>query len=1752
MRNHSIIKWSVLLGSNLRQESEEGKVLCLVHTSLTMMSGAVFLLLSLFWTTHLVTCQRYLVTAPNVFHVGVKERVSVQLDPALFNSPVTLYLEHEISRELMSNKFTVTFESGDEGKTKHAELEVMNRESRLKSVNGEPPYLLLVCEIQNQPKSTRVLVSKHRGYIFIQTDQPIYNPKDKVKYRIFSLDHAMKPKNDLIHVSIMNAGGNQIKNSQFHTPASGIISKTLDIPDVSEPGTWRISAHYAGDEKNAATREFKVQKFVLPSFVTSIKPKSNFYLANSKDFIFSIKAEYSYGKTVNGAYHSRFGLRVRRTGGKDMKEGEKEITFVRGMEKTGTIKDGKAEVDISDFEDFIKGMNMSIHELAEAEAKLYIAVTVTDITSGELQEAEATLPIVLHPYLVDLSRVNSHFIPGLPFEQVVVVRLPNGSPAPGLQMRIEMRNEKCDRKSNDDGVAYCTFNIPEDVKSITVKVTVEGAVHEKTVKAASSPTGSFLYLNIDKNVVSVGQTVKIQFSAIKTNPADGFFYYLIFSKGELRDQGSVRATELTQAQISITHDMVPSFRLVAYFYHSNGELISNSKWIDVKDTCKGRILLSHTGHRPLPGRAAKISIDVGDQKATVALLGVDKAIYGLNSPNKLTPKQVFSSMQSYDLGCSYGGGADTASVFNQAGLAFISSGGAQSQMRKGFSCESGFRRYRRSLDLQKKLSEKEQRYQDKRLQKCCHSGLMQIPMLLTCEERAERVRLRNPQDCVDAFLDCCHEGKRLRDLKRKEDLQKGLGRTATAEDIEEFFDSSEQTIRRHFPPSFTFGEVEVDKKKDHLLLMPDSITTWEIQALSLSQSHGICVADPLDITVFKDVFLSLRLPYSVRRFEQLSIPVVVYNYGDESRDLSIHMKQVDGLCSPAVKTGTFYQNIQVEGHSSHAVTFPVVPMTFGSIPIIIQLYDRKNELGMDAIEKLLSVKTEGLLAKEEETIYLNLDGKSDKSLTIPGHFPNSTVPDSDTNVFVKLEGEVFGKATAVPMLSASKVKHLITAPVGCAEQTMMMMSPTALSLRYLDHSNHWVNLPPGKRDEAIDFIEKGYERILTYKKSDGSYGAWLHRESSTWLTALVVKVLSLVADRQRAVEGEQGRREKVITEQDIQQSVAYLVDKQNKKDGSFSDPKPVIHREMQGGIGGVEEEVSLTAFITIAINHSLRFLTDDGKEAAMATISKSTDYLLSRVPDLQQPFTVAITTYCLSTCLPDRTVSKSAWEMLKSLVKKEGDCKVWYADFKSDARGAKYMSAEALTVETTAYALMAAVAQKDLEWADDAACYLATREKYSGGWKSTQDTIVALEALSMYAMTRPDSPYVKMDVHFHVPGKSQTESLAMDDSSCPVETDLKRLVGHSISATVKGNGKAKMKVVKVFHVMEPEMSCEDVSINVTVTGKLEYTEEIIQNYNYEYGDYDVQSDRREEEDVPRTSIEWFDARSRRRRETKESAESQENVKYTVCVSHNLERNLTGMAIADITLLSGFDVDVADLDKLKEGKDQYISHYEVSNNRVLLYFNEILNGEECISFGARQTIPIGLIQPASAVFYDYYEPDRRCNIFYSAPKRSKMISKLCSEDVCECAERPCFKEKKYSTEIQISKIHRFEHACYSPVVEYGYKVLINSATQKGSFDLYTGTVQNIFRATGDLSVREGDMRVFAKRVQCKGSLEVGKTYLIMGYDGTTKDAHGQMQYLLDSRTWVEQEPDGCGATKKRKYCKDYKDFIMEYQLDGCTQ
>ncbi|XP_029115907.1 complement C4-B-like [Scleropages formosus] len=203
----------------------------------------------------------------------------------------------------------------------------------------------------------------------------------------------MRPHAEPISISVFNAGGNRV-TSWTVREADGIYSRKLNIPDVSEPGVWRIVAHYQGDEKNAATREFQVKKFVMPSFDVSIKPEQNYFLVTTEKFHFTIHASYSYGETIKGAYHCQFGVRQEATGDADTRK--PETIIIRGLEKSGSVNNGEAEVTLFrlQIENLLKERSANLTQLALDRTQLYVAVTVIDIASGELQEAEVFIPIV--------------------------------------------------------------------------------------------------------------------------------------------------------------------------------------------------------------------------------------------------------------------------------------------------------------------------------------------------------------------------------------------------------------------------------------------------------------------------------------------------------------------------------------------------------------------------------------------------------------------------------------------------------------------------------------------------------------------------------------------------------------------------------------------------------------------------------------------------------------------------------------------------------------------------------------------------------------------------------------------------------------------------------------------------------------------------------------------------------------------------------------------------------------------------------------------------------------------------------------------------------------------------------------------------------------------------------------------------------------------------------------------------------------
>ncbi|XP_042278740.1 complement C4-B [Thunnus maccoyii] len=1697
------------------------------------------LLLILTVDTECSTKNRFFISAPSVFHVGVNEKVFVQMGWGHVNTPVTLYLEHESSGTVVSKKVPTSCAS--ESDIKQVELMIDNEiMSRIPPPKSQRPYLVLVAESLNIRHITRVLVSKRRGYVFIQTDQPMYNPTQTVKFRIFTLDQTLRPVDDIIQISVFNAAGNRIMKS-LNTAKGGILKGTFPIPDVSKMGTWKIIAHHEDDEAHLASREFKVQKFVLPTFEVSITMDESYILLNAEQLSFTISAMYSYGETVRGAYHCQFGVVKKGT-----TDGQKETPiFIKGLELTGSIQDGiaKASHSTAKINQHIQDqLNETLSDLQRSGAQLYLGVFVTNIQSSEMQEAEVSLPIISQRYTIDLSRTRSYFLPGYPLDVVAFLRLPDGSPAAGVPVKIDVPSSSEGSRqgiTDQEGAVFSIFNIENAAGAITVEVSADGSQQRKVIQQQQQ-ADSYLYMTFTKKIYSMNDDLSVTYNTFNA-PRTGYIYYMVLSRGMLIKTGTLLLGKSAKVNLRITADMVPSFRLIGYFYNQGGDIIADSVWVDVRDECGIKVRVESKSPF-VPGNKAELEIDLHGARAKVALLAVDKAFYALKADNKLTSKQVFSSMQSYDLGCSYGGGSNPVSVLTDAGLSFVSQ--SQSAFRKDFVCDSQSARRQRSVDLQQEMMSLKSNFSDKDLQECCVRGFSLIPMRRTCQERAKRVSLVEAKtECADVFLKCCLEGERLRKKKIQEDAQRGLGRTSSTVDIEQFFlDSTAQYIRRFFPPSFGFKEFDVTDKKTHYFHLPDSITTWEIQVATLSSTTGFCVAQPTQFKAFKRTFVSLTLPYSVKKYEQLAISPVIYNYGYETLQVAVHMEQSEGLCSPGSATTSSFVNITVEPSSSQFVTFSAVPMIIGSIPIKIRLYDIENEYGIDAIEKPLNVWTEGIEKRVEETQVLKLDGKSTKTLIIDGTLPDETVPDSNTNIFISVEGDGFDNSYAKNLLSPEKVNSLIVLPKGCLEQTTARMSPTALALRYLDLSEQWFELPAGSRDNALQKIEEGYMRILTFKKGI-SYGSWYTVRSSNWANALVVKLFSLVAERQTASFGQQGRRTRVVSFEEIRQPVSYLLTVQNN-DGSYSDPKPVLHR---GVMKEHDEKASMTAFITLALHRSLQFLTAEGRNDVEASISRATTYLVSHFEELQQPYAVAITAYCLSVCLPEGTDLTSFWIRLRGMATEgKNSCYLWTAD----ASKGNQEKADAITVETTAYALLTAVALGHTEWADKAACWLTTQENYFGGYKATQDTMMALEALSEYELKRSSRPEANVIAEFKVPGKQDRINLEMTNQKEKVETNLKKFEGNNVLAEFTGEGDVKLKVVKAYYLLEPNDNCDKLSIRVTVEGKVKYTAEVIENYEY-YDDDDVN----EEKDarVPRSAIEWYDARTRNRRDVDNSANSDKGVTYRVCVSHSVNRNLTGMAIADITLLSGFEAVEEDLDKLKETPEQYISHYETSYGRVLLYFNELFEPEECISFDAEQKVPIGLLQPAPAAFYDYYEPQIKCTVFYSAPARSKMVSKLCSEDVCQCAERPCHKVQSLFKGLKnrrITKNDREEHACFFPIVDYAYIVEVLSVSEKSNFELYKTNVKDVLRSKGDLHVTENSVRVFAKRRQCKGQLDVGKQYLIMGKDGLTTDSNGETRYLLESNTWVEKIE--CDQSSTKTACRGFNAFIYEYKMDGCRQ
>ncbi|KAM5146547.1 complement C4-B-like [Mantella aurantiaca] len=1536
-----------------------------------------------------------------------------------------------------------------------------------------------------KPQVVSIPISYKRGYIFIQTDKSVYTLKESVKMRVFTLDHMMRPTEESIISTVTNAEGLQVQKIERFSQTS-IVDNKLVIPDISTPGVWRISAYFTSAPETNFTTEFEVKNYVLPNFEVKIKPELPYFQINKSQFTVKVEARYVYGEPVNGVVHLRVGI-IDQTGKK---------IILQGLEQQVQMEDGEGTAQISK-DDILKKVVQSSENLVGST--LYIAATVLEKASGTLEEKELTsVKFVTSPYNLDFSKTKRYYTPGTPTQIVAEVTYTDGTPARGITVKIlKAYKQLHSAVSDEDGKAV--FQVTTDAKEKSLDLTIraegiDGRQEERlSLTSYTSKTNSFLHMEVPSQVLNPGQSIKVTVKVV--TPHSGSvqrIYYMVLNKGQILDFRFIEKSDSMMFSVPVSTKLIPSFRIIAYYY-LNSEIIANSVWVDVSDVCEGKLQIRTDVKDSLPPTSSfKLTMET-DDVTSVSLSAVDTAVYLVNSKNRLTPGKVFKAMNDYDLGCSPGGGRDSSSVFMDAGMAFVSSFGYSDMNKLG--CRVSQRK-KRSIDFNAFTNQKANQYSPPALKKCCQDGmgLQIIRMDRDCKKRAKHVENK---DCRNVFLDCCQYAEDLRKNitianRRKNIIGRKSGDNQNEED---FVDESAVYIRSYFPESWLWKTITVNTKHTETVPVPDSITTWEIQAIGMSVGKGFCVVDPVKVKVYKPFHIHLRVPLTVKRFEQIELRPVLYNFGEQPLKVKVFMNKTDGVCSPSTPDGdAIEQIVTVANKSALSIPFPVVPIGKDNPTITIMAL---GQFGIsDAVKKELHIAREGVPVVEEKTYILDPEDPNRRFLRIEDKLPSNAIPNENLQSSSKIASNS-QKNTITNSLSAEGVSSLIRVPYGCAEQTMMSTAPGVYAMHYLDKTNKWHTLPPDRKDQGLENMRNGHTRILHYRKSDGSYGAWLERPSSIWLTSFVVKVMSPCSKYIDVdVEG-------------IWKSVVYLADKQTGT-GAFQETTPLIHQDMTGGVSGQNAEVSLSAFVLIALHRFMEDLsveppsqkdhTEDGTKVRRA-ITKTIEYLNTSLASLTEPYPLAIAAYALNLNGDGAIAKEKAYEKLLS--KAQGEPK----------KGEMFFGPKgtALAIETTSYALLTALLRKDEAIAKKMHTWLSEQQNYGGGFKSTQDTVMALEALTKYWIDNSDDSRNELNVDFDFLGKSEKLNVVLRNK----DTIQEQLKDKSFTVKVSGKGIATLKVLKRYNIMKVvDTDCSQLGMEVKLFG-----EPMDEDYEYDYDNEDGEM----AGDEPQQNIHWHDLRRRARREVSQPKEKQMKVDYQVCLWRKANDGATGMAIVDITMLSGFEPSTQDLNKLKDGSERYISHYEIQGSRLLMYFDKVSHIQECVAFEAFQTVKVSPLQPASAILYDFYEPDIQCRVFYGAPSRKRFLSTLCLGDVCQCAE--------------------------------GYRVKVLEMKSEDAFIVYTMEIIDVLKTGKDEAITAGDTRYFYQHSACKMRIDSQsdtKEYLIMGQDGQTEDEDKRMRYFLENNSWVEElaSEQTCQATSNHGKCTDMNNFMNEFQEDGC--
>ncbi|XP_075468689.1 alpha-2-macroglobulin-like protein 1 isoform X2 [Ascaphus truei] len=1411
-----------------------------------------------------------MVTLPAILHYPSNETVCVQLSSPNSKIELTVSLMTQTGTTVLTTQRYI-----GEGQLECAKFQVPPPTGAAQEV-----ATIAVSGGSGQSESKKVLIRASQTKMFIQTDKPIYLPGQTMKFRVVRFNKDLIASNEKINlIELQDPKGNRIGQWKNVVPQGGIVDLSYALSSEPLPGVYKINV----PDNEPTTATFSVEEYELPRFDLTIDMPAQMTIQQDTLLII-VRAKYTYGKPARGRVTGKMCRRAIPNGG-----------------KTDICKPINGETDVHGH--FSEQTDTTFFKLKSNGYDNYVDVEVVLEEDGTGVEIKKETSIFISTVITTVSflGVPSTYRQGLLYRGQMSLTGADGSPMPNEDLILYVNQVRTDDTYTTDKNGIARFSL--DTSSWENKYTNLRGQHIPSQPVADTgevnPTYNEGYTSVsrfytegksqlkirsDPSSVSCDEDVKlwadftIEPSEFEAGRNYVEFNYVVMAKGSIVQNARMR--HLLSSNKELKGSMAVPLRATAqlgrratvmlYTVLPNGNLVADSTVFIIETCFPNKVSLQFSEDQTLPGSELNLHMSASPG-SLCSLRAVDKSILLLR-PDEKRLEDTVDFLQSH-----------------------FSPEGYPSEVAEFQECShpvpliSDASRAKRSLPGPMPA----------------HTDTFSI-----FEDSGMKVltnwRIREPVECYPTLLLPINT---VVVIPEKVDFSNGTLHFITLQSGQAV--KPPPRLRKKFPETWMFDLLAMGSSNqvDKRITAPDTITEWHADALCTG-GGGLGFSPPASLIVFQPFFIDVILPYSVVRGETCNLKATVFNYMKQCIKVQVSLFQsTDFVLLPCAEcTYSFC----LCSDPSYTFTWAIRPIELGLIDILItaealntnDLCDGQKPVvpqkgQSDTVLKRLLVEPEGMRVEKTHSSLLCALESEEIHLSIP----DDTVDGSQTAV-VTVTGDVMG----TPL---NNIGGLLKMPSGCGEQIMINFSPNIAIMVYLKTTGQLTDEIVVK---ANSYMISGYQKQMANKHPDGSYSAFGIADGSgnTWLTAFI------------AYSFHEAQEFIFIDSKHIADAVNWLKGKQ-QPNGSFKNDGQLYHLDLPGG---VNDELSLTAYVVIALlkirNPGYQEIVDNSKAYLEKSLAPETSI-----------YTKAICAYAF-TLSGDTEKRQQLLDQLDQLAIKSAKKMYWsqYPDLEDDT---VWSNPQPASVETTSYVLLALLSQSepsptDLGKAVPGVRWLTSQQKANGEFSSTQDTVVALQALSMYARrtyTPGSSPIITVSSSMGFSGNILVNSenwLLLKQENLPH-------IPATYTTSVTGNGCAYVQFTLRYNIPQPH-----------IEGKFSLV-------------------------VKTTPINC-------------PPHPLPSFTLTLDVSYIGSRKVSNMALIEVKLLSGYAAVTQSVNNLLA--NPVVKRTEISKSAVIIYLNKLDSTLVTLSFEVEQECPVSNLKPALIILYDYYITKERVERSYNAP------------------------------------------------------------------------------------------------------------------------------------------------------------------------